>query len=356
MYTTAGGSTGTGAVSNSVTNDGTHGQNTITLVPTGSPALLAYITARVICRNKVADQSNWYVQQTIANGTGGTGVQDNTADTSLGALCSTVNTAADTHFVFGNDGSIQNAASGAKFVVNGAGQISTTGSIAASAYTTSGGPFLTISGANSWQMKDHAQTGFTSLILGVDSATPAPSPGIRGANGVGTDIAGGGFVVQAGAGTGLGGGGDVRLQTTPKGTTGSTTNVYTDRMVLAGKQVTLTESSATAVADVGIAAGTVTGGTLTYTIRADDATNFQALRGHVPFSAVNKAGTITATVGTPIEITSLSSGTLTNTVTITNSGGNLITLNLNAVSSLTQTTLVAYVRIDHDGTGLVTTH
>ncbi len=128
-----------------------------------------------------------------------------------------------------------------------------------------------------------------------------------------------------------------------------------DRAVIAGGTVTLTESSATPILDVAVASNTVAGGTVWYTIRADDATNFQALRGQVQWSAVNKGGTLTAAivlVGS--EILAASAGTLTNTATIT-TGTNLITINLNAVSSLTQTTLYAYVSAQADGTGTVTT-
>ncbi len=140
------------------------------------------------------------------------------------------------------------------------------------------------------------------------------------------------------------GAGDTRLKT---GTA--------DRAVIAGGTVTLTESSATPVLDVAVASGTVAGGTVWYTIRANDATDFQALRGQVQWSAVNKGGTLTAAivlVGS--EILAASAGTLTNTATIT-TGTNLITINLNAVSSLTQTTLYAYVSAQVDGTGTVTT-
>jgi len=97
-----------------------------------------------------------------------------------------------------------------------------------------------------------------------------------------------------------------------------------------------------------VASGTVCGGTFFYTIEANDATDYQAIRGSVPFSAVNKAGTLTTALGTPVEVNPVSAGTLSVTVTVT-TGTNLIILNLNAVSSLTQTVLRATGRVILDG-------
>jgi hypothetical protein len=103
QYTTAGGTTGMGTVSNTVVNDGTHQQNALTGVPVGTGP---YITQRLICRNKVADQTHWFLQQTIANNTATTGVQDNTADAGLGAQCSTTNGAVDSRLILGSDGTL----------------------------------------------------------------------------------------------------------------------------------------------------------------------------------------------------------------------------------------------------------
>lgn len=176
--------------------------------------------------------------------------------------------------------------------------------------------------------------------------------GSRG--GTDTNVKGANMTQRPGAGTGSAGGGDYRIQRYPSGASGTTQNVAADALVIASKQVTLTESSATAVLDLAVASGSVAGGTLYYTIRADDSTDFQAIRGSIPFTAVNKGGTLTATVGTAAESVAVSTGTLTNTVTIT-TGTNSVTLNLNAVSSLTQTTLHAYVSALVDGTGVATT-
>lgn len=108
--------------------------------------------------------------------------------------------------------------------------------------------------------------------------------------------------------------------------------------LLDGNTKTLTESSATGVADIAIASNSRISGQLFYSIEADDGTDFQVRTGQIPFTAVNKAGTITANVGTAVETVSISTGTLTVTITIP-TGASKVTLSANAVSSLTQTTL-----------------
>lgn len=120
------------------------------------------------------------------------------------------------------------------------------------------------------------------------------------------------------------------------------------RTFISGTPKNLTESVATGIAEISLANNTVCGGILEYTIDADDATEYQARQGSVTFVAVSKAGTITSTAGTPTESVAVSAGTLTNTFTITN-GAAKLTLNLNAVSSLTQTTLRASFAIRVNG-------
>jgi hypothetical protein len=178
---------------------------------------------------------------------------------------------------------------------------------------------------------------------------------VRGAKATLTPGNGTGGYINAGAWVG-GASGDFAIQTAPPvGTTGSTACTFTDRIVLASRPVILTESSATPVLDYAVASGSVAGGTVWYTIRADDTTDFQSLRGQLQWAAVNKGGVLTATineVGTAI--LAASSGTLTVTPTIS-TGTNEITINLNAVSSLTQTTLFAYISAQMDGTGVAET-
>jgi hypothetical protein len=182
---------------------------------------------------------------------------------------------------------------------------------------------------------------------GAASATAAAG-GWRGQSGTGSDKVGGAFTVSGGAGTGAGAPGDLNLQTAVLLGTGSTGQSFADRLYWRATPKTLTESSATAIADIAVASGSVVAGTLEYTVESNDGTDFQSRKGTVPFSAVNKAGTLTTTLGTVVEIVALSAGTLTCTPTIT-TGANKITLNLNAVSSLSQTTLRATWHVTLDG-------
>lgn len=105
-----------------------------------------------------------------------------------------------------------------------------------------------------------------------------------------------------------------------------------------------------------MASGSRTGGSVSYCIQADDATNFQNRCGELYFSAVNKAGTITCTVSTvtsATEIVAVSAGTLTNTFTCVDDT-NKVGIAANAVSSLTQTTLQIDYRVNVNGTATVT--
>lgn len=121
---------------------------------------------------------------------------------------------------------------------------------------------------------------------------------------------------------------------------------------------TLTESSATSFVDVAVASGSFVGGKIEYTINANDASDFQARSGVLPFVAVNKGGTVTCTVGTvgaATEVVAVSAGTLTNTFTCADSTSNSVLLKANAVSSLTQTTLAIHYRVTiSSGTATVT--
>ena len=105
---------------------------------------------------------------------------------------------------------------------------------------------------------------------------------------------------------------------------------------------TLTETVATAFARLTIASGSSGGANIDYCIEANDSTDFQSRCGSLPVAAVNKAGTITCTVGTvaaSTEVVAVSVGTLTNTFTCTDSGTNFLDIKADATSSLTQTTL-----------------
>lgn len=101
----------------------------------------------------------------------------------------------------------------------------------------------------------------------------------------------------------------------------------------------LTESSDAAFTSVIVPSGASLGGFIAYTVQANDASDIQTLTGFDTFSIVNKAGTLTVTLGTDTKINAVSAGTLTGTLKLVDSTGGVATFQMNAVSSLTQTAL-----------------
>lgn len=119
---------------------------------------------------------------------------------------------------------------------------------------------------------------------------------------------------------------------------GAGSNVSTPRP----RVTNLTESAATSYVDVFVVSGQVAGGAIQWTIEANDGTDYQVRSGSTYFAAVNKAGTVTCSVGdVGTTVAAVSAGTLTNTMTCVAgaAGTNKMTIQANAVSSLTQTTL-----------------
>lgn len=172
---------------------------------------------------------------------------------------------------------------------------------------------------------------------GLDSATPVNQV-IKACDGVGTNIAGASLTHRGGQSTGTGRGGDYLIQTADSGSSGSSANGYRTRNYYSARFVDLTESAATTIASITLAAGTVVGLEVSATTDANDGTDFQALTSRLIISAVNKGGTITATISQVNGTTAASAGTLTSTYTVVASGNN-IQIQCNAVSSLTQTIL-----------------
>ncbi|MBF8281269.1 MAG: hypothetical protein HW378_184 [Anaerolineales bacterium] len=159
------------------------------------------------------------------------------------------------------------------------------------------------------------------------------------ATGGGTD---GAFVIRTGTGAQA---------------TSSTLHSTTPRVWIDGDPVTLTETVATTVATITLAAAKYVGGDVVITVFATDGTDHQSTTTHLTFDAVNKAGVLT--VGVPVtqtQSTAPSTGTLTALVTATSSGANLL-IQVNATSSLTQTTLQAMVhpRLNSNNTALAVT-
>ena len=116
-------------------------------------------------------------------------------------------------------------------------------------------------------------------------------------------------------------------------------SIAIDTLATMGDYVNLTESTATIFTSTVIATGKIAGGQIVVTIEGNDGTDFQARTMRVVWSAVNKAGTLTMTLGTPEEVAAVSTGTLTCTLTMVDGGSGVLQFKANAVSSLTQTTL-----------------
>lgn len=113
--------------------------------------------------------------------------------------------------------------------------------------------------------------------------------------------------------------------------------------------VTLVESTATTIVNVGVPAGAYVGGTLVVSIFASDAGGEMQTHtsGMVHFAAVNKGGTITAAIAEAAagEVNANTTGSnITDAYTIVQNG-NSVDIKVNAVSSLAQTTFTATTKV-----------
>jgi len=322
--------------------------------------LLAPATSSlVVDSGALADAYYTGATSTIVGSSGSTSAAPSVIAVGYGASVPSTATGATVIGTSANNGTGASNETGGLSSLGGSANVVIIGRYAATTATSGQDRAIAIGYAARADAADKAVIGgitVSALQIGSTSNTPKTRVLAAASSRAGTDsnVAGSGLNVAGGLGTGTAGGGSLRLQTAPADSTGTTANTLADRRVFAAKQVTLTESTDTLVLNVGVASGSVAGGVFSYTIRADDGTDFQAIRGDVPWSAINKAGTVTVTLGTPVEVTTTSTGTLTNTTTAV-VNGNAIDFKLNAVSSLTQTTLHAYVSAVQDGTGVFTT-
>jgi len=184
---------------------------------------------------------------------------------------------------------------------------------------------------------------------------------INGTGGSGSNNAGGAVKMAGGFGTGTAAGGDVALQRSPSIATGTTAQTATDALYIRSQMKALGAGVATAVARISVPQGVAgltgwTGGTLFYTVVANDATNYQATSGSINFAFVNEAGTEACTnLGTVSSIADATpTGTLTATVTGASNAADTCDLLINAASSLTESTLAAFWSVTINGPGTVT--
>lgn len=189
-----------------------------------------------------------------------------------------------------------------------------------------------------------------TIQMGTDAAT-ATAQGIKAHDGSGTDKAGASMSLGGGQSTGTGRGGDLIGKTANTSTTGSTANSYSTRFIHSASFVNLTESTATLFCNVAVASGKYAGARLVCTVTANDGTDYQCMTSHITVDAVNKAGTVTATLVQVDGTTAASAGTLTVTYTAV-ANGNSVDIKADAASSLTQTVLRAkwsVISLNSDG-------
>jgi hypothetical protein len=217
--------------------------------------------------------------------------------------------------------------------------------------------FVTPTGDGVFTLTDIATTGFTSLTLGPDDASPNNGM-LDGASGVGTDIAGGNLTTAGGHSTGTGAGGDLDGKTSPSAASTSTSaNSYAHRFYHRAQKKTLAESSAITFASISLPSGNYIGVEAICTVFASDGTDREARTYRISFSAVNEAGTIPAitvdaTAGTGNPTTGDIAGVFTAVV-----NGNSVDIKCNASTSLTQTSLNmvwSIISLNSDGVAIIT--
>jgi hypothetical protein len=198
----------------------------------------------------------------------------------------------------------------------------------------------------------------TDLWIGgglTENATPMVS--LHSTYGSGTNSAGSDMAIAPGQGSGNAPAGNLRIQTTPPGASGSGYGAYVDRFVVKAAPISLTSGAASVVDDVQLATLKMTGGKIIWTITCTDGTDMQAVSGEIVFSAVNKGGVYTLDIETVSSATpsdaitpvigwakTLSAGTLTTAWTIV-SGTNKVQVKVTSTTSLTATSFKLYAEI-----------
>lgn len=211
--------------------------------------------------------------------------------------------------------------------------------------------------------RNNGNAGFTTLQLGPDDSSPDSIVNVRGANGVGTDIAGGSVGYDGGGGTGTGAGGDSTLRTTfSSKSTGSAANTKVDRFRVVAKGKVLTSTSASSLFEVALPTLTMCGGKIEATIVCTDGTDMQSFSQTIVFSAVNKGGTYTTQIVvdptdliSAVGAKSVSAGTLTTVWSVLN-GTNKITVQLTPTTSLTPSTnaFIVYYTVTNNSEQAIT--
>jgi hypothetical protein len=158
-----------------------------------------------------------------------------------------------------------------------------------------------------------------------------------GSLGSGTNVAAGNGVIQNPNGTGTGSVGKMLFAADIASTTsGTTAHIQVNRLALNGYVAGLTSGAASTVLTPTIASNSVAAGVITYSIEANNATDFQVVTGQVSYSIANKAGTITGSVGSLTTANTTTTGTIAASFSITAAGLVQVTP---TVTGITATTL-----------------
>lgn len=194
------------------------------------------------------------------------------------------------------------------------------------------------------------------MQMGADTAATVHQA-LKAFNGFGSNIAGANQIIAGGAGTGTGRGGDTILKTHESTTTGSTaqTAASVPRYQAAAKAVTLTSGAAAATfCTFAVGSGKFIGCVVDCVLSVGNGTDYQALTSRLVISAVNKAGTITATIVQTDGTAAASAGTLTPvTFTVVDAGAGNMALKVTATTSLgTPTMELRFVIVSYSGNGV----
>lgn len=206
----------------------------------------------------------------------------------------------------------------------------------------SAGPTLNLSVNN---VTAASLTGANLKLGGPDAAAPAAQTlAIQGSRGgTDTNIAGAQLTVVTGLGTGTGVPTQLHFQGPANGTaSGTTAQVAIDREVINCSKV-LTNNTVTSLVNCTLASNSSVGGTIEYTVEANDGTNFGTESGCASFACYNKGGVFSGNTVTKYGTTAPAptSGTLVVTLTITAANPAVIQINSNS-SLVTTTNRVTY--------------
>lgn len=286
----------------------------------------------------VSDLGGGEVQIDLTNvdeGHGGTGLSSYTQGDILysdaaNSLTTLAKSTSSTRYL-SNTGTSNNPAWAQVSLSNGV-----TGTLAAAQFPALTGDVTTSAGSLTTTVVDDSHNHTTTTISGLDLANDLNTFSSSNLSGRLTDETGSGAAVF--------------------GTSPTITNP-TAIVIQGANSKTLTESSATNFVRVDVSAGSFVGGTIFYTVYADDGSNFQARSGSFNFSIVNEsADTETAGISTvSSESIAANGGTLTVSFSTSDTPTDGINFQANAVSSLSQTTLqIKYRVMISSGTATVT--